>query len=239
MYVMLFMIGSCLASFCCVIGERLPKKESFMRGRSYCAHCRRTLHWYELIPIVSFWLLRGRCRTCHSRIPISTFVLECVTGLLFVASVVIFGYSSQALQCILLILLFVIVTVSDLYYFIIPNKVLIFFTVVFCTLYCLEVTILEWRLLGALCTFCCLTLFTVFTRGGMGFGDVKLYTLLALVLPLSHIVLSLLMASSIGFIYASIKRYAKKEPLPFAPFIAIGTLISYFFGYELLDVLIA
>lgn len=235
MYVMLFIIGSCFASFCCVIGERLPKKESFLRGRSYCPHCQRTLLFYELIPVLSYVLLKGRCRTCYIRIPVSSITLECLTGILFVVSYIVLGPSFDMLQCLCLILLLVIVTVSDIRYFVIPNAVLLFFTVIFIVLCCVDMTLLKWRLVGVLCTFSCLTLFTIVTRGGMGFGDVKLYTVLAFMLTLPQIVYSLLIASCCGLLYACVKRYKRRQPLPFAPFIAIGTLMSYFFSAAIFD----
>lgn len=236
--ILLFIIGSTFASFCCVIGERLPKKESFWRGRSYCPHCQRTLLWYELIPVLSYVLLKGRCRTCQASIPVSYVFIECVTGALFVGCYKMFGLSFDMLQAICVGLLLVIVTVSDIRYFIIPNVVLLFFTMVFLIFCFIDLSLIKWRFMTVVCTFSALTLFTVVTRGGMGFGDVKLYTVLAFVLTLPQIVCSLLIASCGGLLYACIKRYQRQQPLPFAPFIAIGTLMSYFFSAHILAIVV-
>lgn len=71
-YVYMFLIGMCVASFMNVVIDRVPRNESFVKGRSHCDHCGETLKWDDLIPIVSY-IFKGKCRYCHTSIPIRGF----------------------------------------------------------------------------------------------------------------------------------------------------------------------
>lgn len=81
-YVYMFLIGMCVASFMNVVIDRVPRNESFVKGRSHCDHCGETLKWDDLIPIVSYIFLRGKCRYCHTSIPIRGFLIEIFGGLI-------------------------------------------------------------------------------------------------------------------------------------------------------------
>ncbi|MBI4004796.1 prepilin peptidase, partial [Candidatus Roizmanbacteria bacterium] len=84
MFLFLFLLGTAVGSFLNVLIDRLPNEES-IHGRSHCNHCRRTLRWFELIPLFSFLFLQGKCRTCKKPIPLVYFFVELLTGVMFVA----------------------------------------------------------------------------------------------------------------------------------------------------------
>lgn len=226
MVVFVWIIGAVLASFCHVVGERLPQGKSFLWTRSVCSHCQRTLRWYELVPVFSFCYVKGTCKTCRQPISILYPVIEILCGCLFVA---IYTYSADIYTMtlyVLLTLLFVIITVSDIHYFIIPNRVLGCFAVLFLSwLWMVNEPLWSHLILSVIIGFC-LALFSIVTRGGLGFGDVKLYALLGLVLSYEQLIWSLLWACIGGLLYAGWTKLKIGAPLPFAPFIAIGTFMS-------------
>ena len=84
---MLFVIGACLGSFFCVFAERMPLRENFWSTRSQCPHCKQTLRFYELIPLISFTFLKGKCSRCKIKIPKLYVVAECCYGLLLFSMV--------------------------------------------------------------------------------------------------------------------------------------------------------
>ena len=98
-YVYMFLIGMCVASFMNVVIDRVPRNESFVKGRSHCDHCGETLKWYDLVPIVSYIFLRGKCRYCHTSIPIRGFLIEIFGGLIGMFCFYRFGFNHCSLRC--------------------------------------------------------------------------------------------------------------------------------------------
>ena len=94
--IMIFILGSILASFYGVIGYRLPKNESLIKPKySYCPNCHKRLKWYELIPIFSYIIQLGKCRECKTNIPIMYLFIEIVSGLLFAVCYYSFGFTYE------------------------------------------------------------------------------------------------------------------------------------------------
>ena len=129
--IIFFIFGTYFGSFFTVIGLRLPKNENFTTSHSHCDSCNHELKLYDMVPIISFLLQRGKCRYCKEKIdPLSTFV-EFFTGLLFAVSYYSFGFSWEFVIGLGIVSLLMIVLVSDLTYLIIPDEVLIFFSIYF------------------------------------------------------------------------------------------------------------
>ena len=121
-----FILGSVMGSFYNVVGERLPNGESILKPKySYCPNCKKRLKWYELIPIFSYIIQLGKCKTCKKEIPIMYLFIEIVTGALFAVSYYSFGISYELVISLALVSFFSIVIVSDLTYMIIPDEVTI------------------------------------------------------------------------------------------------------------------
>ncbi|MGG3469254.1 prepilin peptidase [Neobacillus pocheonensis] len=242
-FILLFVYGVSLGSFFNVVGLRVPLKKSIVKPRSACPTCGHQLTPLELIPVLSYMLQKGKCRGCQSRIsPIYPF-FELLTGILFAATPYLVGWSGELFVALTLISMFMIIIVSDIHYMIIPDKILIWFAGIFL----LERIIMPldpwWdSALGAVTGFLLLFIIMIVSKGGMGFGDVKLYALLGLVLGFKLVLLSFFLSTLYGAVIGGLaqlfKVVKKREPIPFGPFIAAGTLTAYFWGSDLINLYI-
>lgn len=231
-------IGLVLGSFYNVVGLRVPMKKSVVRPRSHCVKCKNILTIIELIPVFSYVMQGGKCRNCKAPISPIYPLVELLTGILFAFSPFIVGWNINLLICYVLISLLVIITVSDLAYMIIPDKILIIFASIFLLL---QFTISEraWIdvLLGAIIGFGLLFFIAFISKGGMGGGDVKLFALLGFVLGVKLVLLAFFFAvlsgALFGMLFLLLGVVKKRQPVPFGPFIAFGTLTSYFFGEKI------
>lgn len=234
-FVTSFVAGLVFGSFFNVVGLRVPAKQSVIRPRSACPRCRRPLTAGELIPVLSYIVQRGKCRTCGAKISPIYPAVELVTGLLFATAPFFVGWSGDLLIALTLISLFMIIVVSDLAYMIIPDKILLIFAGIF-FIERIFMPLTPWwdSLLGALLGFSVLFLIAVISKGGMGGGDIKLFTLIGFATGVKTLTLSFLLSVFLGAVFGVIglafKFVSKGKPIPFGPFIAAGTLISYYFG---------
>ena len=236
----LFLYGTILGSFYNVVGLRVPLNQSIVTPRSACPTCGHQLTPFELIPVLSYMFQKGKCRGCQSRIsPIYPF-FELLTGILFALAPYVFGWSGELFVALTLISMFMIITVSDIHYMIIPDKILVWFAGVFLLERIIWPLNPWWdSLLGAVSGFLLLLIIAVVSKGGMGFGDVKLYALIGIVLGFKLVLLSFFLATLFGAViggFALLLRVVKKrQPIPFGPFIAAGSLTAYFWGNDLIN----
>ena len=226
----LFLIGACLASFCHVIGYRFPIQQSFLRGRSHCEKCHEILQPLELIPLVSYIVLRGRCRYCDAQITPLAPLLELLAGCSFVALYHMHSFTMVFFLGVWFTLLLVTISVSDIYYQIIPNCILLFFSIGIIFLSLSEPHLMLMRLLGSIGSFTFLLLFAWLSRGGIGGGDVKLYVLIGAVLGLPLAFISLFLATLIGLVWFGFRKTPTTRTIPFAPSIALASMLTYFCG---------
>lgn len=233
--IILFIYGLILGSFYNVVGLRVPKNQSMMTPRSSCPRCHHILTAVELIPVVSFLLQKGKCIRCGMKISPLYPLVELMTGFLFMISPMIIGWNGELIIALTLISLFMIIFVSDVAYMLIPDKILLFFLVLFIgerVMFPLEPRYDS--LIGGVVGFCLLLLIAYVSKGGMGGGDIKLFGLLGIVLGLKIVLLSFFISTVIGTLDGirriGLGKYKKREPVPFGPSIIVGTLIAYFFG---------
>jgi len=232
-----FIYGIVFGSFFNVVGLRVPKKESIVSPPSHCTTCDRKLGVLDLVPVLSYIFLKGKCRGCGSKISAIYPFMEFVTGVLFALSFYMLGFSVELIVAILFMSLLVIITVSDIAYMLIPDKVLLPFAVVLLGVR-LFIPLEPWwdSLLGALVGFGVLFLIAVVSKGGMGGGDIKLFFVIGLVLGTANTLLTLFLAAFIGSIVGLIvlKRtgQGRKTPIPFGPSIAVAAVIAYFCGAD-------
>ncbi|MFC5466744.1 prepilin peptidase [Lederbergia graminis] len=238
MTILFFLYGLLFGSFYNVVGLRVPKKQSIIRPRSACPSCGRTLSFLELMPVVAYVIQLGKCKNCGKRISPIYPIMELTTGLLFALAYIKIGWSFELVIALTLISLLVIITVSDLTYMLIPDKVLLVFTGIFIIELIIEPLSPWWdSLAGAAVAFIMLLAIAIISKGGMGGGDIKLFTVLGLVLGVKLVFVSFFFANLIGAIIGiigmAIGKIERKKPIPFGPFIAIGTIIAYFFHKEI------
>jgi leader peptidase (prepilin peptidase)/N-methyltransferase len=235
-------LGLLIGSFAGVIAHRLPIGESFVTGRSRCDSCGEPVAAYDNIPVVSWLLLRGRCRHCGASIPARYPLIEAGLGAAFAAIYLVLedqGAAEVALGLVFATTL-AIVTLTDLEDRIIPNTVLIAATVVGLAIVAAFLTdqLVE-RLIAAAAAGGGLLLVALAYPRGMGMGDVKLAGVMGLYLGAAvapALLIGFLTGSVLGI--ALIARHgaeARKQAVPFGPFLALGGLIGLLAGDEIVD----
>lgn len=238
--ILLFLYGLILGSFFNVVGLRVPLKQSIVKPRSACPSCGHQLKAHELIPVVSYIIQGGKCCGCQSRISPIYPTFELLTGILFATAPLVIGWSGELFVALSLISMFMIIVVSDIHYMLIPDKILIWFAGIFLLERILWPLSPWWdSILGAVTGFSLLLLIAVVSKGGMGGGDVKLYALLGLVLGFKLVLLSFFLSTLYGAVIGGfalvLKIVKRRQPIPFGPFIAAGTLTAYYWGTEIID----
>lgn len=232
-------LGLVAGSFLTVVIERVPRGASVVWPRSSCPHCGRPIAARDLVPVLGWILLRGRCRRCAAPIPATYPLVEAVTALAWVAVYARFGPTWAFAQGAVLLTLLVAVTVIDLRHHLIPNRLLLAGAAVAGPL-TLGAGLVPWAdaLLGAMTCGGLLLAVAVLSRGGMGGGDVKLGALLGLVLGWRLGLLALAVGFVAGALVASALllsgRKRRRDAIAFGPFLAAGAAVALFSGHAVL-----
>lgn len=237
--IIFFIYGVIFGSFFNVVGLRVPTKSLFSQSRSYCDTCQRTLTWSELIPIWSFLRQRGKCRQCKERISPLYPIIEVATGLLAGYTFYKYGWSQELILGLLLISLIIPLTVSDLVYRRIPNSMLLFFLPFFVVFRMVNSLSPFWNsLLGAVVAFALLFLIILLSKGGMGAGDLKYFTLLGFIFGVYPFLLLFFISTLYGTIGGGFlmmrKKVNRKAAIPFGPYIGLAALTVFYFGESIL-----
>lgn len=235
-----FIYGLIFGSFFNVVGLRVPNKTLLKESRSYCDTCDRTLNWTELIPVFSFVLQKGKCRTCGESISVFYPLMELVTGILFALTYLVFGWSTYSILGLLLISLVIPVSVSDIHYRRIPNRLLLFFLPLFVIYRILDPLSPFWSsFLGAAVAFVLLLLIIILSRGGMGVGDLKYFSLFGFIFGLYGFMLLFFLSTIYGtvggLITLKLTDGHRKTKIPFGPYIGLAALTVYFIGEPLIN----
>ncbi|MGY4794599.1 prepilin peptidase [Lysinibacillus sp. FSL K6-0057] len=238
--IFIFLFGLVFGSFYNVVGLRVPQKESIVHPPSHCTKCQRRLTALDLVPVLSYVFLGGKCRSCGNKISWVYPVIELMTGVLFAFAYWRLGWSIELIVAFVFISLLVIIVVSDLAYMQIPDKVLLFFLPLLAIGRVLSPLTPWWdSLVGAVVGFGILYIIAVLSNGGMGGGDIKLFFLIGLVLGTIDTLLTLFLAAVIGMIVGftvlSKNKQGRKTPIPFGPSIALAAVIVYFYGDLLIN----
>ncbi len=235
-----FGLGLMVGSFLNVCIYRLPAHKSIITPPSSCPHCQQPIKAYDNIPVLSFMILNGRCRSCGGAISWQYPVVELITGLLFMGLAYKWGVSIQALIYALLVCALVVVSVIDLQHQIIPDKITLPGIALGLGFAFLPVLPLDWRqsLLGLVLGGGILYLAALLSRGGMGGGDIKLAALIGVFLGWRKVLLTIfagvLVGSLVGLGLILFKGRGRKDKVPFGPFLGLGAVISIFWGWEII-----
>ena len=233
-----FVPGLAIGSFLNVVAARVPLKRSIVSPGSACMSCGQEVAWYDNVPVLSYVLLRGRCRGCGTSIGWVYPAVELLTALLVAGCFLAFGWSGTAFVASFFCAVLVVVSATDLSHRIIPNVVVLPATVVVLVAMTVLDPSVEW-LLGALGASLVLFLAALAYPKGMGMGDVKLALLLGAMLgrtvPVGLMVgmVAALLPSVV--LFAQHGMAARKMKIPFGPFLAFGGVVGLFFGDALLD----
>ena len=239
--ILIGLLGLLLGSFLNVVAYRIPVGESWVSGRSRCPHCKEQIAGYDNIPVVSWLLLRGRCRNCGAGISVRYPLSELGLAAAFIGVYLHFedDWALVTLGCIFVATLMVI-TLTDLEDRIIPNEVLIASLVAGVAVILIgDIGDLDERAIAAAIAFAALFLVALVAPGGMGMGDVKLAGLMGVYLGRA-VAPALLIGFLAGALFgvALMARHgsaARKQKVPFGPFLALGGLIALFEGDEIVD----
>lgn len=249
--IVVFIFGLVFGSFYNVVGYRLPNKMSIAFPSSFCPKCNHKLKWYELIPVISYIFLLGKCKKCKNKISIMYPLIELISAILFLVSFLLFGFSINFFIAIVFISALIIISISDLRYFIVPDEVLIFSIIIIILLYLINcifnnLSLVDgflFKILNAFLSFLSVYLFKIlsdflFKKESLGGGDVKLFFLIGLVVGFDMSFVVLFVASLIALpisTYSLIKD--NNNMLPFGPYLSISSIIILFSSMNLNDVL--
>jgi leader peptidase (prepilin peptidase)/N-methyltransferase len=233
-----FAPGLALGSFLNVVAARVPLRRSVIHPRSACMSCGQEIRAVDNIPLVSYALLRGRCRNCRTRIPFVYPAVELVTALLIAACVFVFGLTAETAVAALFCAVLVAVSAIDLEHRIIPNRIVLPATAVVLLANTARDLTPEWTI-AALGASGFLLAAALAYPAGMGMGDVKLALFMGA--ALGKTVAVALMAGMLAamipglFLFARHGSKARKMGIPFGPFLAIGSVVALFWGHDILS----
>jgi leader peptidase (prepilin peptidase)/N-methyltransferase len=230
----LFILGLAVGSFANVLIDRLPKGESILWGRSHCDYCKRTLRWYELIPVLSYIIQVGRCRRCGKPLSIQYPVVELTTGIGFVL------LFPRPVSFYILFVALLVIFVADLKYQIIPDSMIVLG---------FAATLVHWigtmpvggtlqYIVAGFACFVAFYLLWLVTRGkGLGFGDVKFAPLMGVLLGFPGTVIALYIAFLTGALAGVIlivgSKKTWKSKIAFGPFLVLGTVVAWIWQSQL------
>jgi len=227
-----------LGSFVNVVAARVPLRRSVVQPRSACMACGSELAWYDNVPVLSYLLLRGRCRSCGVRISPLYPAVELATAGLVAACFVVFGLSGEAVVAAFFCAVLVAVTATDLTHRIVPNRIVLPAALIVLLAQTALYPSPEWAI-GALGAAGFLFAAALAYPAGMGMGDVKLALLLGAMLGrLVAVGLMLGMLAALipsAVLLARHGSAARKMGIPFAPYLAFGAVVALFVGKPLLD----
>ena len=229
--------GLAVGSFLNVLAARMPLRRSVVHPRSACMSCQAELAWYDNVPLLSYAVLRGRCRHCQASISWRYPAVEGATALLIAGAALKFGLSWRLGIAAIFLCCLVAITATDFEHRIIPNRIVVPGAVALLAANTALHPSVEWIAagLGAGLFF---LIAALAYPGGMGMGDVKLAFLLGV--ALGRVVPVALLLGMIAAIVPSIVlfarhgRAARKMKIPFGPFLAFGGVIGLFAGHSIL-----
>ena len=238
------LVGACVGSFLNVCVYRLPRHESVAWPASRCTHCGRSLSWYENVPVVSWLVLRGRCRTCRESVSWMYPAVEIATALVFLSGYLLYGLTALAAVRVLFASALIVLFVTDLQHKILPNAITVPGIVVgfVCSLFVEP----GWRdsligiVIGGGVLFAIAeAYYRVRGQEGLGMGDVKLLGMIGAFLGWKLVLLTLVLASFAGSVAGGLLivsgRGNMKYALPFGTFLAVGALVAAIWGMPIVD----
>lgn len=229
------LFGLAIGSFLNVVIVRVPEGRSLLRPRSACPGCSAQLAWHDNIPVLSFLLLRGRCRACGMGISPRYPIIEALTAVTLVGAYLALGPTSEFVVAGMLLVALIVITAIDLERQLIPDVITVPGTAVglAANLATGHVSWLD-SVIGILLGGGLFLVIILASRGGMGGGDLKLGAMLGAFLGWKALLFALFVAIVLGGVVAIVFLASglrgRKDPIPFGPFLAIGGAVATFWG---------
>lgn len=242
------LLGLTVGSFLNVCIDRLPRDESVVSPPSHCEACQHRLGLKDLIPVFSYLRLHGRCRYCQAAVSQKLLWVEIAIGLIFAFLYWHFGLGPELGIMAFYACLFIVVFVIDLERGLILNKV-VYPAMIVALLLALvpQPWLTRWIVINGVANaalgggvgFAIFLVIAIVSRGGMGWGDVKLVALIGLAVGFPLVLFSIILGAILGSIVALALMIAKKrrfrETLPFGPFLALAAMITLLWGSDVLS----
>jgi prepilin signal peptidase PulO-like enzyme (type II secretory pathway) len=234
----IIVIGLLFGSFFNVVAIRLLKKESFVYPPSHCPQCKHSLSPLDLVPVFSYLFLKGKCRYCHYKISYLYPLGEMITAISFFVVFKHVGLTLELIPAIIFSSVLVLAVLTDIREKLILDKIILpsLIILVIIRLFIGEHSFWYYSI-GGVVGFLLLLLIAILSKGGMGGGDIKLYAVIGIVLgpwlTLMSLVFASLFGAIMGLLLIAIGKATRKQAIPFAPFIWIGSLLSYLYGFEI------
>ncbi|MFU0825277.1 prepilin peptidase [Clostridium sp.] len=239
--IIIFIFGLLLGSFLNVCIYRIPREESISYPPSHCTNCKNRIKPYDLIPVISYVLLKGKCRYCNEKISIRYPLIELFTGIIFIGIYTKYGLSIEfvkfaVLSCFLIVIGIIDYDTTDIY-----NSTIIWggvFGVIFLVIDIYLKLPIKTYLLGALIGGGFISII-ILLSGGMGWGDAEICAVCGLYLGIKLTILTLFLSVIIGGVVGGIlillKKKSRKDYIPFGPFIVSAVMIVMFLGERALE----
>ena len=236
-----FIMGAFLGSFYNVVAYRLPKGESIVFPASHCPNCNHQLKPWELIPIFSFLLQRGKCSSCKKKISWFYPLAEVMCGLLFVFSYLSFGLSLDLIIALTFVSMLIIVILSDYYYMIIEDSVLIVFGLILLV----EIFFINGSqavlssIISGVLSFGIMFLLKLFgdflfKRESLGGGDIKLMFIFGMIIGFDMSIMTVFLSSFIALpVSLIVLKTNQNHEIPYGPFLSIAAMIIYFLHIDM------
>ncbi|MDD3026911.1 MAG: prepilin peptidase [Erysipelotrichaceae bacterium] len=238
-YLYFFVVGVCLGSFSNVLIYRIPLKQSIAKGRSHCGGCNRQIPAYDLIPIVSYVILKGRCRFCNEKIGIIHPIIELMGGLVAVFCFWFFKFDPLGLVVYAIMMVLMVIAIIDWRHMIIPDSLNAILLILFGVY--LFFTYQSWQshLLGALVVPGIMIATNLLVPSSFGGGDVKLMIASGIGLGLANSLLAgfigVIVAGGYAFYLILTKKVNRKSHIAFGPYLCLGIVAAVFYGPKIIQ----
>lgn len=234
-----FILGASIGSFLNVLIYRIPRNISIYRKGSFCPHCDHKLEWHDLIPVFSYIVLKGRCRYCGKKISPRYIFVEILSGMYFVFSFILFGYSIYYMESIFFFSILLVISLIDLEFMEIPDVLIVIGIIVEIVFVILKNSYVS-SFIGMLLPPAIFALIIFVSKGGMGGGDFKYSFFIGLTLGFPKIIPWFILSFILGFfpsIYLLLTgKKDRKSPIPFGPFMSLSAIIVYIIGDKIIRI---
>ena len=237
LYIIIFLYGIVIGSFLNVCIYRIPKKENIAKVRSHCMNCGYQLKWYDLVPLLSYLFLGGKCRKCKEKISIQYPIIEALNGVLYLLVFAEYGLSIETLLYCLLFSALITLSVIDFRTYEIPLGINIFILALGLIRVVTDYTNWPRYVIGLLCVSGVLFLIYWFSHGrAIGGGDVKLMATCGLLIGWQLILIGFVAGCIIGSVVHLLRMKISKEGhmLAMGPYLSIGVMTAILWGEQFL-----
>lgn len=242
--ILIFILGLVLGSFANVCIYRMPRDLSVIKPNSHCTNCNKFIKWYDNIPIISYIILRGKCRNCGSKISLIYPVVELICGLLFLSMYFLFGFTYILAPFCLFVFSLLVITAIDFDFQIIPDEISFFLIILGLLISFFNPVLgdtISQRILNSFLGFLVgggsLLIVAIigkwiFGKDAMGGGDIKIMAGVGAFIGWDKVLFSIFIAcflgSIVGISMMLLKKIGKRQEIPFGPYLAISSFLVLF-----------